>query len=87
MMPVVLQVAEADSHVTVKRVRHSYRDRETHDAVCETQGIDVAIAQKEEAGDYTPHECDGSKDGVGQVSHRKDYCGHGDRDCLAGQEP
>ncbi len=60
MIPVVPQVAHPDSHVTMHRIGHRYRDAKPHDAVSQPQNVNIAIAQEEHARDRAPDEREGA---------------------------
>ena len=68
----VAEVAEADAHVVMERVWHGHCHAESHDAVGDSEGVDVPVAQKQNAGDGSPDEGDGREDWIGQVSQRED---------------
>ena len=68
----IAQIAEADPHVAMERVWHGHRHAEAHDAMSQPEGVDVSVAQKQDAGDSSPDESDWSQDGVGQVGERED---------------
>jgi hypothetical protein len=79
----VSEVAEADSHVVVQRVRHCHCHAESHDAVGDAESIDVPIAQKEHACDGSPHQGDGRQNWIGQVRQREYDRRHDDGHRLA----
>lgn len=87
VVAVVAQIAEAYAHVAMQVVGDGDGYTETHDSVCEAEGVDVAVAQKEEARDSSPDEGDRRQDRVGQVGERKDCSGYGDRESPAGEKP
>jgi len=45
----VPEVAETDPHVMMQRVWHCHGHAEAHDAMGQSEGIDVAVAQKQDA--------------------------------------
>ena len=69
---VVGQIAEADAHVVVYRPgnRHGHGDAE--DGVGDHQRIDIAVAEKKQAGGKAPDECDRHEHGIGQVRRREE---------------
>jgi hypothetical protein len=43
----VPEVAEADTHVVMQRAGNGHRYAQAHDAVSESEGVDVAVAEKQ----------------------------------------
>ena len=64
---VVPEIAEADPHVMMQRVWHRNRHAETHDSMGKPKGVDVPVAQEQNAGVGSPDESDRSQDRIGQV--------------------
>jgi hypothetical protein len=72
MIPVVPQIADPDSHMTMQRIGHCDRDTKPHDAMSQPEGVDVAIAQEEHARDRSPDERKGRENWIGQVRNGED---------------
>ena len=83
----IVEIAEADPHVTMQRARNSYRNAKSHDAVGYAEGVDVAVAKEQDAGDDSPNEGDGGEDRIRQMSEREDGGGSEDGGHLPGQKP
>ena len=71
-MVTVAEVAEAYSHVVVNRVGYGDGDAESHDAVCEAKGVEISVAEEEDAGEDAPDESDRSEDGIGEMCDGED---------------
>ncbi len=83
----VPEIAEADPHVMVQRIWHRNRHAEAHDSMRQPKGVDVPVAQKQNAGDGSPDEGDGSQDRIGQVGQREDAGRGDDRRNLPRKQP
>jgi len=83
----IVEITETDPHVTMQRVGYSHRDTKSHDAVGYAERVDVAVTQKQDAGDDSPDKSDGGEDWIGQVREREDGGGREDGCDLSGQEP
>ena len=70
-MRVIPVVADADPHVMMQRVWHNHCDTKPQDPVGQAEGIDIPIAQEENAGYDAPHQGDRRENRVGQVSERE----------------
>ena len=83
----VPEIAEADPHVMMQCVWHGNRHAEAHDSMGQSKGVDVPVAQKQNAGDGSPDKRDRGEDGIGQVGQRE-YAGRSDdRGYLARKQP
>jgi len=78
MMRVVLEVAEADAHVAMDAVRDGNRDAHAEDDVRQGQRIEVAVAEKEQAGQRSPHRRDRDEQWIGDVRGGEEHGGEKD---------
>lgn len=90
MTGVVGEITESNAHVVVDRVGN--RDGEAHaeNAVSQRNGVEIAIAEEEQAGCSAPHKREHHQDGVGDVSDGEEDGGERDGRCAAhaeAQEP
>jgi hypothetical protein len=72
MVMAVGKVAEADAHVVTDGAGDGESYRDAKDGVGDGQGIEVTVAEEEEAGGESPEGGDGGEDGVGQVGEREE---------------
>ena len=77
-MVMVLEVAEADAHVVMDVVGDGDREAHAEDAVRESQRVEVAIAQEEQAGDRTPNQGERDQNGVRDVGDGEEHGGERD---------
>jgi hypothetical protein len=61
---VVFEVAEAYAHVVVDVVGHGCGECHAEDSVRQGEGVEVAIAKEQQAGDGSPDEGEGDEDWV-----------------------
>src|ERR1700744_520144 len=80
MSGMVTQITKPYAHVMMQSVRHCYGNAETQNRVCQTQGIQVAVAQKKRAGNEAPHKRKHTQHGIWDMcySEQKRRCRNGD---------
>jgi hypothetical protein len=83
----VAKIAEADPHVMIHRVWHSHGNTESHNSVSHAKGVDVAVAQEQNAGNSSPNKGDRSKDWIRQMRKREETGRGKDRKHFARQQP
>lgn len=66
------EVAEADAHVADDRVGEGDGEGDAEDRVGDGQGVEVAVAQEEQAGGESHDEGHGGEDGAGEVGDGED---------------
>ena len=85
-MRTVPEIAETYSHVVVDRVGNGDGDTEAHDAVGDTESIDVSVMKEEEAGEDSPDEGNWGEDWIGDMCDGEDSGCSDDRGCPARQQ-
>jgi len=79
MVPdMVFEIAAADAHVVQEVIRDGDSEAHAEDSVGEGEGVEIAIAEEEDAGDRSPDESERDEDGVGNVGHDKEERGERD---------
>ncbi len=68
----VSEVAAADTHIVIQRARNGDGDGDSKDGVRNGQGIEVAVAEKDETRGKAPDQGDRGENGVGQMRQRED---------------
>ena len=78
MVGVVFEIAEADAHVVVDVVGDGDGEAHAEDAVGESERVEVAIAQEEQAGERAPDQGERDEHRIGDVGDGEEDGGEGD---------
>ena len=82
----VSEIAQPDAHVMVHRGWNRDGERDAQDGVRQGQGVEIAVAEKEQAGGESPKQCDGRENGAGHMGRGEDERSDGGGEFWIGKQ-